>query len=93
MSKAARPGRIYVDYLRNRRAATTIAAYSTRARAGAPISVPLAWEELSPRLPSDHYTVASVTKRLTGLRADPWASYWTLRQRLPAGGVADDATA
>jgi bifunctional non-homologous end joining protein LigD len=93
MSKAARPGRIYVDYLRNRRAATTVAAYSTRARAGAPVSVPLAWEELSPRLPSDHYTVASVTKRLTGLRADPWARYSTLRQRLPAGGVADDATA
>jgi bifunctional non-homologous end joining protein LigD len=93
MSKTARPGRIYLDYQRNRRAATTVAAYSTRARAGAPVSVPLAWEELSPRLPSDHYTVASVAKRLTGLRADPWARYWTLRQRLPAGGFADDATA
>jgi bifunctional non-homologous end joining protein LigD len=91
MSKVARPGRIYVDYLRNRRAATTVAALSTRARAGAPVSVPLTWEELSPRVTSDHFTVANVPRRLAGLRTDPWARYWTVRQRLPKG-IEDDAT-
>jgi bifunctional non-homologous end joining protein LigD len=84
MSKAARPGRIYVDYLRNRRTATTVAAYSTRARAGAPVSMPLAWEELSPRVTSDRFTVANVPTRLARLRADPWARYGKVRQRLPA---------
>jgi bifunctional non-homologous end joining protein LigD len=87
MSKAARPGRIYIDYLRNRRAATTVAAYSPRARAGAPVSLPLAWEELSARVPPDRWTIANVPKRLAGMRRDPWARYWTLSQALPAPGA------
>jgi bifunctional non-homologous end joining protein LigD len=87
MSKAARPGRIYIDYLRNRRAATTGAAYSPRARAGAPGSLPLAWEELSARVPPDRWTIANVPKRLAGMRRDPWARYWTLSQALPAPGA------
>jgi bifunctional non-homologous end joining protein LigD len=83
MSKAARGGRIYIDYLRNRRAATTVAAYSTRARPGAPVSVPVAWDELSARLAPDHFDITNVPERLAGSRGDPWASYSKLRQALP----------
>jgi bifunctional non-homologous end joining protein LigD len=83
MAKAARKGRIFIDYLRNTRGATSVSAFSTRATAEAPVSVPLAWEELAPDLPSDHYTVKTVPRRLGALRADPWARYWTVRQALP----------
>ncbi len=86
MARAERAGRIFVDYLRNVRGATSVAAYSTRARPGAPVSVPLDWDELSPRLRSDHFTVANLPKRLAGLRADPWKGYDSIRQTLPAPG-------
>jgi bifunctional non-homologous end joining protein LigD len=90
MSKAVRRGRIYIDYLRNRRAATTVAAYSTRARPGAPVSVPVAWEELSARLAPDHFDITNTPKRLAGSRGDPWASYWSVRQALPKWEERDD---
>ncbi len=92
MSKAARGGRIYIDHLRNRRAATTVAAYSTRARPGAPVSVPLAWEQLSARVPPDRYTIADVPNRLAGSQADPWAEYWALRQTLPKWTAGAETT-
>ncbi|HEY7541895.1 MAG TPA: DNA ligase D [Methylomirabilota bacterium] len=83
MAKAERRGRIFIDYLRNIRGATSVAAYSTRATPQATISVPLAWEELSPRITSDHFTIANLPRRLAGLGADPWAAYWRTRQSLP----------
>jgi bifunctional non-homologous end joining protein LigD len=82
MSKQKRTGKIYIDYLRNAKGATAIAAYSTRARAGAPVSVPLAWKELSPDLRSDHFTVANVAERMTRLKLDPWRDYFTVKQKL-----------
>ncbi len=82
MSKRARTGKIYLDYLRNARGATAIAAYSTRAKPGAPVSVPLAWDELSPDLRSDHFTVSNVPERLRALSADPWKEYARVTQRL-----------
>jgi bifunctional non-homologous end joining protein LigD len=83
MAKAARRGRIFIDYLRNVRGATTVAAYSTRATPQATVSVPLTWDELSPRIRSDHFTIANLPARLDKLKTDPWAAYWTARQRLP----------
>jgi bifunctional non-homologous end joining protein LigD len=83
MARSERAGRIFVDYLRNVRGATSVAAYSTRARPGAPVSVPLDWDELSPRVRSDHYTVTTLPKRLATLRVDPWKAYRTVRQALP----------
>jgi bifunctional non-homologous end joining protein LigD len=80
--KAGRERKILVDYLRNNRTNTSVAAFSTRARPRAPVSVPLRWEELGPTLRSDHYTIATIERRLGRLREDPWKSYWTARQRL-----------
>lgn len=82
MAKAQRKGRIFVDYLRNGRGATAICPYSTRARPGAPVSVPLAWEELSVSLRSDHFTVRSLPERLASLSHDPWAGFFDTRQSI-----------
>jgi len=83
MAKAERHGKIFIDYLRNIRGATSVAAYSTRAKPEATVSVPLAWDELSPRITSDHFTIANLRARLAGLAADPWEAYWKTRQALP----------
>lgn len=83
-TKAARRGLIYVDYLRNGRGATAIAPYSTRARPGATVSVPVAWEELGPSLKPDQYDVTNLGERLGTLKADPWAGIEAVRQGLPA---------
>jgi bifunctional non-homologous end joining protein LigD len=71
-TKAKRQGRIYLDYLRNGRGATAIASYSTRARPGAPVAVPIRWDELNARLRPDKYHVGNVRRRLSSLDADPW---------------------
>jgi bifunctional non-homologous end joining protein LigD len=82
MSKAKRKGKIYVDYLRNAQGATAVAAYSTRARPRAPVSVPLAWDELSIELRSDSFTLVNLPDRLRRLPKDPWAEYGATKQRL-----------
>ena len=84
MSKRSRQGKIYVDYVRNSRGATAVGPYSTRARPGAPVATPIAWEELTPALQPDHYNVQNLAERLAGLRDDPWAALSTVRQTLTA---------
>jgi bifunctional non-homologous end joining protein LigD len=84
MAKSARTGKIFVDYFRNQRGATSVSAYSTRARPGAPVSTPVTWDELDAVPAGSHFTIASVERRLAKLTADPWARYATLRQSLPA---------
>ena len=76
-------GSIFVDYLRNGRGATAVAAYSTRARPGAPVSTPIAWSELKPALTADKFTVLNLRQRLARLRADPWAEIGRVKQALP----------
>jgi bifunctional non-homologous end joining protein LigD len=83
MTKSARQGRIFIDYLRNGRGATAIAAYSPRARAGAPVSTPVDWTELNGNLSPDRYTVLNLQRRLSRLRSDPWAEMGKVRQQLP----------
>ena len=65
--------------------ATAIASYSVRARPGAPVAVPLRWDELSPALRSDHYTVETLRRRLGALRADPWEGFFEAAVPLSAG--------
>jgi bifunctional non-homologous end joining protein LigD len=84
MSKAKRGGKIFIDYFRNARGATAVAAFSTRARPGAPVSTPLAWDELSGDLRSDHFNLRTLGARLKALREDPWAGYFASRQTLSA---------
>jgi bifunctional non-homologous end joining protein LigD len=83
MSKAARTGKVFIDYLRNLRGATSVAAYSTRAREGAPVATPLAWEELHEGLQPGSFTISSVPSRLAALPSDPWRAYGRTRQILP----------
>lgn len=82
-AKAGRERKILIDYLRNNRTNTSIAAYSTRARTGIPVSVPVRWEELKASLDPAAFTMETVPRRLAKLRKDPWAEYWTTRQALP----------
>ena len=79
-----RVGRIFIDYLRNDPTSTAVAPYSTRARAGAPVAMPVAWDELSPELEPASFTVNTVPGIVRERRADPWAEIGTVRQRLPS---------
>ncbi|HYW10658.1 MAG TPA: DNA ligase D [Longimicrobium sp.] len=79
---AARKGKIFIDYLRNGRGATSIGAYCVRAKPAAAISVPLRWDEVSPRLDPDAFTPDAVMKRVAKLKVDPWDGYWTSKQSI-----------
>ncbi len=83
IAKRARSNRVFVDYLRNDRSATAVAAYSPRALPRASVSTPLSWDELAPGLRSDHFTVGNVLHRLSSLNRDPWEGFFKIRQRLP----------
>lgn len=87
LSKSQRKGKIFIDYLRNGRGATFVAPYSTRARPTAPVAVPLFWEELTPDIKPDQFTVSNLIQRLESLEQDPFERMAGLRQKLPGGLV------
>jgi bifunctional non-homologous end joining protein LigD len=80
MTKSLRKGKIFIDYFRNSREATSVAVYSTRARAGAPISMPLSWDALARTTSGNQFTLENWKKHL---KADPWADIGKVRQKLP----------
>jgi bifunctional non-homologous end joining protein LigD len=79
--KAKRRGKTFLDYLRNARGASAIAAYSPRARENAPVATPITWDELDTVDPR-RFTVLTIPSRLATLRQDPWAGYQSLRQSI-----------
>jgi bifunctional non-homologous end joining protein LigD len=84
MAKKERVGRIFIDWLRNGPGATTVAAYSVRARKGAPVSTPLHWDEVGGRLRPTSFHAANVVRRLHGLHSDPWKTFRRTSQTLTA---------
>lgn len=82
MSKAKRTGKIFVDYLRNDVTSTAVAPYSARAREGATVSTPLAWEELTGQLKLSSFTINAVQQRLEKQRKDPWQDFSKTKQKI-----------
>ncbi|HET6632793.1 MAG TPA: DNA ligase D [Rhodanobacteraceae bacterium] len=87
--KKRRRGKIFVDYLRNARGATSVASYSLRARPNASVAVPLRWDELSRLKRADAWDLRSLPRRLARLKADPWAGMDTLEQSLGDIDIGD----
>src|SRR5215467_11497255 len=83
ITKSLRKGKIFVDYLRNSLEQTSVAAYSTRAREGAPVSAPVSWEELGRTKGGNQFTLLNLGKRLSGLKQDPWKDIGRVKQKLP----------
>ena len=83
MSKAKRKNRIFIDWLRNARGATSVASWSLRARAGAPVAVPLRWEELGRIKRPEAYDLSTAMHRAARLKSDPWPRFDQLDQTLP----------
>ncbi|MCA8002329.1 DNA ligase D [Burkholderia metallica] len=84
MGPRHRRGKIFVDYLRNGRGASTIAAYSVRARPGLGVSVPLDWDEVPTTTGGAQWTIDTLHERLDALTRDPWEGYANARQRITA---------
>jgi bifunctional non-homologous end joining protein LigD len=93
MLKTHRKGKVYVDYLRNVRGANAVGAFSTRAREGAPVSVPVDWDELDRLSSPQDFTVAEVPLRVLGFGSggavDPWAKYLAVKQKAPLSLTRD----
>lgn len=87
-TKNRRGGKIFVDYLRNARGATSVASYSLRSRPGAPVAVPLVWSELGKIKSADAFDIRSVPARLKRLRGDPWKGFESVRQNLESAAAA-----
>jgi bifunctional non-homologous end joining protein LigD len=81
-SKARRTAKIYVDYLRNGRGATAVASYSLRGRPGAPVAMPLRWEELARVTNGAQFDLKTAQARLKRQRRDPWAGIDDVQQNL-----------
>ncbi|NRO95591.1 DNA ligase D [Paraburkholderia sp. NMBU_R16] len=84
MGARNRVGRIFIDYLRNSRGASTVTAFSVRARSGMAVSMPVSWEELNEVTRGDQWSMSKAVERQRRLKADPWEGYWRTQQGITA---------
>ncbi len=85
MSKKVRTNKIFIDYLRNARNATSVAAFSTRVHPGAPISTPLSWKEVNNTRSSREYNINNIRKRINKIdknKSDPWKGFYQCKQKI-----------
>ena len=82
-AKAKRHGRILLDYMRNGPGATAAEVFTARARPGAPVAVPVSWDELD-EIRGDSFNVRNTRERLASLRADPWSDFFDVKQAITA---------
>jgi len=87
VSKARRKGMIFVDYLRNAEGATANAPYAVRAGSGAPVSMPIEWEELADEVRFDHFNVRSLKEQIASRKRDPWSEFAATKQTITKGPV------
>lgn len=86
MRKEKRKGKIYIDWVRNAKSATSIAPYSVRARKGAPVSMPITWEELDTVKPNQ-IDIQAAVKKLN--EDDPWKDFFQTKQKLSSKSSSD----
>lgn len=84
-AKQGREKKILIDYLRNNRTNTSVAAYSARARTTATVSMPIDWSQLSARLKPERFTVTNTGRKALG---DPWKEYWKAKQKISKAAFA-----
>jgi bifunctional non-homologous end joining protein LigD len=84
VTKSKRKGKTLIDYLRNGRGSTAVAPYSTRARPGAAVSMPVDWTELDDRIGPAYFTVENAQTRCA-TTPDPWQDFW--RAARPLGSA------
>jgi len=82
LSKKARTGKIFVDYLRNGRGSTTVAPYSSRAKKGATVSMPVTWPEIEAGMPPNAFPLGDASTLAQLNKADPWKDFFTLGKPL-----------
>jgi len=83
-SKEARKGKIFVDYLRNDLTSTAVAAFSARAREGASVAFPVAWEALKAGFEPKDFSIETVPICLKKRKTDPWEEFFIIKQKISA---------
>ena len=86
LSKARRKGKLFIDYLRNERGSTAVAPWSIRSREGAPVAVPVAWDELETIDSANAFSLEAAATRVNG--PDPWKDYFANTQSITRAVVS-----
>ncbi|MGB3537478.1 MAG: DNA ligase D [Mesorhizobium sp.] len=85
LSKKARTGKIFIDYLRNGKGSTTVAPYSSRAKKGATVSMPVTWQEVHDGVPPNAFPIGDQTTLKRLAQADPWEDFFEKAKALKRG--------